>query len=104
MEKIAVIQTGGKQYKVKAGEILKIEKLSANVGDEVKFDTLLVASSDGQAMEIGKPSLGQKVVGKVLEFGKAKKVYVVKFKSKIRYKRTQGHRQPFTKVQISSIA
>jgi large subunit ribosomal protein L21 len=104
MAKIAIIKTGGKQYKVKAGDELKIEKLAANIGDEVKLETLLVADEDGKEVEVGKPTLGEKVTAKILEFGKAKKVTVVKFKSKVRYKRTRGHRQEFTKVQIASIA
>lgn len=103
-DKIAIIRTGGKQYKVKAGQTVKIEKLDFTEGDEVKFDTLMIASSDGEGMELGKPSLGEKVTGKVLEHGKDKKIAVVKYKNKIRYKRNVGHRQRFTKVEIASIA
>jgi len=104
MTKIAIIKTGGKQYKVKAGDEINVEKLVGEVGDELKFDTLLVADEDGATVELGKPSLGEKVVAKIVEFGKAKKVTVVKFKSKVRYKRTQGHRQEFAKIKITSIA
>ncbi len=104
MTKIAVIKTGGKQYKVKQGQTIKIEKLGAEIGDKVKFDTLMVASSDGEELNLGKPSLGEQVEGKVLELGKSKKVTVVKYKRKTRYKRTLGHKQPFTKVEITSIA
>lgn len=104
MSKIAVIKTGGKQYKVKQGQTIKIEKLGAEIGDKVKFDTLMVASSDGEELNLGKPSLGEQVEGKVLELGKSKKVTVVKYKRKTRYKRTLGHKQPFTKVEITSIA
>ncbi len=99
--KIAVIKTGGKQYKVQEGQVLKIEKVSAKEGDKVKFDTLLVADKD---VNLGKPSLGEKVEGKVIEHGKAKKISVVKFKSKVRYKKNVGHRQQFTKVEITAIA
>lgn len=102
MAKIAVIKTGGKQYKVSAGQVLKIEKLEIEDGKNVKFDTLLIA--DGEKVEIGKPSLGEKVEAKVLETGKAKKIAVVKFKNKTRYTRNVGHRQPFTKVEIAKIA
>jgi len=102
MSKIAVIKTGGKQYKVSAGQILKIEKLEVEDGKSVKFDTLLIA--DGEKLEIGKPTLGEKVEAKVLETGKSKKIAVVKFKNKTRYTRNVGHRQPFTKVEISKIA
>lgn len=100
MAKIAVIKTGGKQYKVEAGKTLKIEKLPLEVGAAVKFETLLVAEADGSAVEIGKPSLGERVEGKVVEQGRADKVSVVKYKNKTRYKRNVGHRQPFTKVEI----
>lgn len=104
MTKIAVIKTGGKQYKVKQGQTVKIEKLGAEIGDKVKFDTLMIASSDGEELNLGKPSLGEQVEGKVLETGKSKKVTVVKYKRKTRYKRTLGHKQPFTKVEITNIA
>lgn len=104
MPKIAIIKTGGKQYKVKKGQNIKVEKLSAKDGAKIKFDTLLTASTDGKEVNIGKPSLGDKVEGKILEQGKAKKVTVVKYKSKIRYKRTLGHRQLFTEVEITGIS
>lgn len=104
MSKIAVIKTGGKQYKVEESQTVKVEKLNANIGDKVKFDTLLIADSEGENMELGKPSLGEKVEGEVLETGKNKKVTVVKYKNKTRYKRTLGHKQPFTKIKITSIA
>jgi large subunit ribosomal protein L21 len=102
--KIAVIKTGGKQYKVKEKQTLKIEKLDKKDGEKVKFETLMVADSEGKEVKLGKPSLGEKVEGKVLEQGKAKKVSVIKYKSKTRYRRNLGHRQPFTKVEIASIA
>ena len=104
MTKIAIIKTGGKQYKVKKGQNIKIEKLSAKDGANVKFETLLTASTDGKEVNIGKPSLGDKVEGKIIEQGRAKKVTVVKYKNKIRYKRTLGHRQSFTQVEITGIA
>lgn len=104
MSKLAVIKTGGKQYKVKVGQILKIEKLEKNEKAKVTFDTLLTAATDGQEVNIGKPSLGKKVEGKIVEHGKSKKVTVVKYKNKTRYLRTKGHRQPYTKVEITSIA
>lgn len=104
MEKIAIIKTGGKQYKVKQGQILKIEKLEAEVGKKVKFDTLLTATTDATEVNIGKPTLGEKVEGKVTEHGRGDKVSVVKYKNKTRYKKNVGHRQPFTKVEIVSIA
>lgn len=104
MSKIAVIKTGGKQYKVKAGQVLKIEKLDAENGAKVKFDTLLVSDAEGKDVKIGKPSLGEKTEAKVLESAQDKKVTVVKYKNKTRYLRTKGHRQMFTKVEITSIS
>ena len=104
MSKIAIIKTGGKQYKVKKDQTIKIEKLNIKDGAKVKFDTLLVASSDGKEVNLGKPLLSKKVEAEVVEQGKDKKVKVVKYKRKTRYKRTLGHRQPFTKVKITSIA
>lgn len=100
--KIAVIKTGGKQYKVSAGQSLKIEKLPVENGKTVKFDTLLIA--DEKNFKVGKPSLGEKVEAKVLEQGKGDKVSVIKYKRKTRYRRNVGHRQLFTKVEITKIA
>jgi large subunit ribosomal protein L21 len=102
--KIAVIKTGGKQYKVKEGQTLKIEKLDLKEGDKIKFETLMVVDSEGNELNLGKPSLGEKVEANVLEQGKAKKISVIKYKRKTRYKRNIGHRQLFTKVEILSIA
>lgn len=104
MTKIAIIKTGGKQYKVQEGQDFKFEKLDGEVGQEIKFETLLTGSADGAELNIGKPSLGEKVSGKILETGKGDKVTVIKYKNKTRYKKTVGHRQMFTKVQITSIA
>ena len=98
----AIIQTGGKQYKVAVGDEVLVEKLNAEVDAEVEFDTLLVADDAG--VKIGTPVLeGVKVKGKVLDQGKAKKVVVFKYKPKKNIRKKQGHRQPFTKVQILSI-
>jgi large subunit ribosomal protein L21 len=101
MAKVAIIKAGGKQYKVIQGQELKIEKLEKNQGDKVKFDTLLIA--DEKDFDLGKPSLGEKVEAEVIEQGRADKVSVIKFKNKTRYTRNVGHRQPFTKVKITSI-
>jgi large subunit ribosomal protein L21 len=102
MAKIAVIKTGGKQYKVTDGQLLNIEKLDKKQGDKVKFETLLVADEKG--LNIGRPSLGEKVEGEVIEQGRHDKISVVKFKNKTRYTRNRGHRQPFTKVKILGIS
>ncbi|MCF7795075.1 50S ribosomal protein L21 [Patescibacteria group bacterium] len=104
MSKIAVIKTGGKQYKVKEGETIKIEKLDNEEKSKVKFDTLLVASTDGKEINLGEPSLGEKVSGTVEKQDKDKKITVVKYKNKTRYKRTKGHRQPYSLVKIEKIA
>jgi len=103
-EKIAIIKTGGKQYKVKAGQVIKVEKLTADIGKPVKFETLMVADTDGKEVNLGKPSLKEKVSGKIMDQGRDKKITVIKYKNKTRYKRTLGHRQSFTKVEITSIA
>ena len=102
MAKIAVIHTGGKQYKVQEGETLKVEKLEAEIGKKVKLETLLIAEGDN--FELGTPSLGAKVEAEVLETAKGKKVTVVKYKNKTRYKKTVGHRQMFTAIKIMKIA
>ena len=104
MAKIAVIATGGKQYKVKEGDTIKVDKLELASGVNVKFDTLLVAETDGSQLEIGAPSLGEKVSAEVIDTAKQDKVTVVKYKSKTRYKKTVGHRQLKTSVKILSIA
>jgi large subunit ribosomal protein L21 len=104
MAKIAVIKTGGKQYKVKEGDTLKVEKLLGESGDKLKFDTLMIAETDGSSMDLGGPSLGEKVEGEIVSQGKGKKVLVVKYKSKTRYKKTTGHRQDFSQVKINKIA
>ena len=98
----AIIQTGGKQYKVAAGDEILIEKLEAAVDAEVEFDVLLV--SDESGVKVGKPVLdGVKVKGKVLEHGKGKKVVIFKYKPKKNIRTKRGHRQPYTKVEILSI-
>lgn len=102
MGKIAVIKTGGKQYKVKEGQVLKVEKLEAEPAAKIKLETLLVA--DGPKVEIGTPSLGEKVEAEVVRTAKGDKITVVKYKNKTRYKRTLGHRQMFSEIKINSIS
>lgn len=104
MSTIAIIATGGKQYKVKEGQTVTIEKLPEESGKKITLETLLIADSEtGEIKALGTPSLGDKVTASVLETGKGKKITVVKYKNKTRYKRTLGHRQPFTKVKIEKI-
>lgn len=99
----AVIKTGGKQYKVASGDVIDVEKLPANVGEEVVFDEVLFADTE-DGIVCGKPVIeGAKVVGSVVEQGKGPKVVVFKYKSKKDERKKQGHRQPYTRVQISSI-
>ena len=98
----AIIQTGGKQYKVEVGDCLEVEKLDKNVGDKVEFDVLLT-STDGTVVA-GTPVLENvKCVAEVLEQGKSDKVVVYKYKPKKNYRRKYGHRQPYTKVKILEI-
>lgn len=98
----AIIESGGKQQCVSKGDRVKVEKLNAEVDDEITFDVLLV--SDGDNTFIGEPKVeGATVKGKVIEQGKDKKVIVFKYKPKKDYRKKQGHRQPFTKVEITDI-
>ena len=100
----AVFRTGGKQYRVSQGDKLRIERLSADVGDVVDFDQVLLVGS-GADVRIGSPLVpGGKVQGKVLGQGRAKKIEVVKFKRRKNYRRTKGHRQHYTEVEITSIS
>ncbi|MBI4123201.1 MAG: 50S ribosomal protein L21 [Parcubacteria group bacterium] len=100
----AVIKTGGKQYIVEPGKTIKIEKLPQEAGSEVVFDQVLLAEK-GQDVDIGTPVIaGAKVFGKVVRQGRAKKVMTIKFKAKKRYKKKLGHKQPFTEVEIVTIA
>ncbi|RKN83842.1 50S ribosomal protein L21 [Paenibacillus ginsengarvi] len=99
----AIIETGGKQYKVQAGDAIFIEKLEANAGDVVTFDRVLAVSNDN-GLVAGSPLVaGASVSGKVEKHGKGEKVIVFKYKPKKNYRRKQGHRQPYTKVIIDSI-
>lgn len=99
----AIIQTGGKQYRVSEGDVVSIEKLTAAEGEEVVFDEVLTVVADGD-VKIGKPVVeGAKVTAKVVEHGKGKKILVFKYKAKSNYRKRQGHRQPYTKVEIAKI-
>ena len=101
--KHAIIVTGGKQYRVAEGDVVFIEKLDAQSGDSVKFDQVL-AVIDGDNAVFGKPVIeGASVSANVVKNGKAAKIRVYKMKPKKGYRRTQGHRQPYTKVQIEAI-
>ncbi len=104
MNHIAVITTGGKQYIVQEGQQITVEKLPNEIGDSVEFTALLVSDPEGNDVKIGTPAVGGAVVkAKVLETGRAKKISVIKYKPKSRYRRNVGHRQPFTKLTIEKI-
>ena len=99
----AIIESCGKQYKVTEGDVVFFEKLDVEEGKKVTFDNVVLVS-DGEKIEIGNPYVkGFKVEGKVVAHGKGKKIIVYKYKAKKNYRRTQGHRQPYTKVEITSI-
>jgi large subunit ribosomal protein L21 len=101
----AVIETGGKQYKVSAGETLKIEKMLGEfkAGDAIIFDKVLL-TDDGKKTEVGAPYIGgAKVKGEFVAAGRNAKVMVIKYKSKVRYFKKKGHRQPHFKVKITSL-
>ncbi|MGI6586011.1 MAG: 50S ribosomal protein L21 [Gracilibacteraceae bacterium] len=99
----AIIKTGGKQYMVKAGDVLTVEKLNAESGEKVMFEEVLAVGNNGE-LQIGNPVVaGAKVEGTVIENGRSKKIIVFKYKPKKDYRRKQGHRQPFTKVKIEKI-
>ena len=100
---MAVIKTGGKQYKVSPGDKIKIEKLEIEEGKEVIFDQVLLIDKN-KKVEIGDPLVkGAKVIGKVLKQDKARKVIILKYKPKTREKTKKGHRQPYTEVEILKI-
>jgi large subunit ribosomal protein L21 len=99
----AIIETGGKQYKVIEQDIIFVEKLNVNEGDEIVFDQVVALSSD-DGFKVGTPVVaGAKVTAQVLKQGKNKKIYVLKYKAKKNEKKKIGHRQPYTKVQITKI-
>ncbi len=101
---LAIIKTGGKQYKVKTGDKIKIEKIDGETDSKIIFDEVLMVEN-GKGIEIGSPFLkGVKVEGKILRTFKDKKVTGIKFKAKKRYKVKFGHRQELTEVEITKIA
>jgi large subunit ribosomal protein L21 len=99
----AIIETGGKQYRVAPDEEIKVEKLEGEVGDSVVFDQVLM-TSDGEKVSVGKPYLeGTRVAGRIMRQGKNRKVIVYKFKRRTNYQRKRGHRQAFTLVRVEGI-
>ena len=99
----AIIESCGKQYKVAEGDVVFFEKLDSEEGKKVTFDNVVLVSDD-KKVEVGAPYVkGVKVEGKVVSHGKGEKILVYKYKAKKNYRRTQGHRQPYTKVEITKI-
>lgn len=99
----AIVETGGKQYRVAPGDVVRVEKLDAEVGSQVVLDKVLVVSKDN-SLTVGTPVVaGARVVAKVLEQDRAPKILVFKYKAKVNYRRRYGHRQPFTKLSIEKI-
>ena len=98
----AIIETGGKQYRVQEGDVITVEKLDAAVGETVCFDHVLVLG-EGEGIQVGTPYVGTAVEGKVVEEGKGKKVIIFKYKAKKDYRKKQGHRQPYTMVEITGL-
>ena len=100
----AIIKTGGKQYKVSEGDLVRVEKLNYEVGETVDFEEVLLVSNDGD-IKVGSPVVeGAKVSATVEDQNKAKKIVVFKFKPKKQYRKKHGHRQPYTLVKIDSIS
>ncbi|MCD6519798.1 MAG: 50S ribosomal protein L21 [Anaerolineae bacterium] len=99
----AIIETGGKQYKVAVGQLLDVERLEANVGDTIELDRVLMVA-DGEDVRVGQPVVeGAKVRATVVEHGKGRKVIVFKYRPKQRYRRKKGHRQEYTRLRIEEI-
>ena len=97
----AIVANGSKQYKAEVGSVIRFEKLSANVGDKVEFDVLMLSDENG--IKVADEAKSFKAVGEVLEQGKEKKIIVFKYKAKKNERKKQGHRQPFTAVKILEI-
>jgi large subunit ribosomal protein L21 len=96
----AIVETGGKQYKVSQGQTLEVERLSASKGSTIELDRVLLLA-DGEKVTPGTPTVdGARVLAEVVEHGKGKKVIVFKYKPKVRYRKKTGHRQPFTRLAI----
>ncbi|OGA39886.1 MAG: 50S ribosomal protein L21 [Betaproteobacteria bacterium RIFCSPLOWO2_12_FULL_62_13] len=100
----AVVKTGGKQYRVSAGEKLKVEQIPADIGSEIELDQVLMVA-DGEAVKMGTPLLaGASVKAKVLAHGRGEKLQIFKLRRRKHYRRTQGHRQNYTEIEILGIA
>ena len=104
MEMYAVIETGGKQYRVEEGEVLRVEKLAVDEGASVDFDRVLMVG-EGADVQVGSPVVeGARVSATVKAHGRGEKVHIIKFKRRKHYMRRQGHRQSYTEIQVTGIA
>lgn len=100
----AIIETGGKQYKVSEGDVITCDLLESEVGSEVTFDKVILGSKGGDSVAFGSPTVSNaSVTGKVLRLGKDKKILVFKYKPKKRVRKLTGHRQPFVEIKITKI-
>jgi large subunit ribosomal protein L21 len=100
---IAIFQTGGKQYLVSKGDKIQVEKLAGEAGEAVTFDKVLFTGDD-KSYQVGKPEVkGATVEGKILKQARARKIHVLKYKAKSKYRRKQGHRQNYTEVEITKV-
>jgi len=100
----AIVEIGGRQHKLEPDAVVKVDKLDAETGDEIKLDKVLAVSDDEGALKVGTPYLDKaSVTARVVQQGRDRKVLVVKFKAKKRYLRRKGHRQHFTQIQIKEI-
>ena len=99
----AVIETGGKQYRVAPGQTIDIDTIAGDVGSDVEFDRVLLLSNDANELVTGEPLKSARVRGKIAGHGRGDKILVFKFKRKKQYKRTIGHRQNYTRIQVSEI-
>lgn len=100
----AVIKTGGKQYRVSEGDILRVEKLDADAGSSLEINEVLLLS-DGETVKVGSPFVeGSKVTAEVTEHGRGKKIEIIKFRRRQKYRRKQGHRQDYTELKITAVS
>jgi large subunit ribosomal protein L21 len=99
----AIVQTGGKQYRVSAGDTIRVELIAGDIGDTVELTDIRMVSADGE-VQLGTPTVGgARVVTEITESGKGKKIVVLKYKAKIRYRRKKGHRQRYTDLTVTDI-
>ncbi|MCL6451819.1 MAG: 50S ribosomal protein L21 [Acetobacteraceae bacterium] len=100
----AIVETGGKQYRVEKGQVITVERLQAEVGQEVELERVLAVAVDDGALQVGNPLVsGARARARVVEHGRAPKIVVFKYKSKVNYRRKAGHRQPYTRLLIEDI-